>query len=272
MNSRPLATAPVERNLRIALNGAMGRMGRVIAGLVEETPDFLVTAAWEREGHPGIGSFLPGSGVRVSEPMSTRDWDVVVDFAGAEGLGRLVEAWPDSEGALVSGSTGLDAQGRAALAVLSRRIPVLHSPNMSLGVAVLKKLLEEACRLLTPGFDVELMEMHHRRKADAPSGTALSLLETLRTHWKGPLSPVMGRNGLEGPRKEGELGVAVLRGGDVVGEHEVFFAGVGETLTLKHQALSRSVFAAGALEAARWIVGQPAGLYGMEAVLDAPRV
>jgi len=252
--------------LRIALNGTLGRMGQAVRDCMPDHPEVTLAGVWERTGHPDQGSVVPGTALRLGEALSSSDWDVVVDFSTEEGLLDLVQRFPAS-GALVTGVTGVSPTTRRALENLSARVPVFHSSNMSVGVAVLRRVVAEACRCLDDGWDVEVLEMHHRRKIDAPSGTALSLLETIRHHKPACGEPVMRREGNVGPRAPGEVGVAVLRGGDVVGEHEVLFAGTGERLRLGHQATSRAVFAAGALRAARWVVTQAPGLYGMADLL-----
>ncbi len=253
--------------IRIAVNGAMGRMGKAVRDCLEEdSPGVLLAGVWERAEHPDQGLVVPGTALRLGEVLSSSDWDVVVDFSTEDGLRELVRRFPDS-GALVTGVTGLSETTRGALESLSSRVPVFHEPNMSVGVAVLRRVVAEACHWLDESWDVEILDLHHRRKIDAPSGTALSLVETISNHKPGCGDAVMRQKGSVGPRCPGEVGIAVLRGGDVVGEHEVIFAGAGERLRLGHQATSRAVFAAGALRAARWVVTKGPGLYGMADLL-----
>jgi 4-hydroxy-tetrahydrodipicolinate reductase len=256
--------------VRIALNGAMGRMGRAVRECLEEVSGVILAGVWERSEHPDQGRVVPGTALRLGEVLSSSDWDVVVDFSAEDGLLDLVRRFPVS-GALVTGVTGVSKTTRTALESLSARAPVFHEPNMSVGVAVLRRVVAKACGWLDDSWDVEVLEMHHRRKVDAPSGTALSLVETIQDHRPGCGDSVMRQQGSAGPRRPGEVGVAVLRGGDVVGEHEVIFAGAGERLRLGHQATSRAVFAAGAIRAARWVVKQGPGLYGMADLLWNPR-
>jgi len=204
-------------------------MGRLVVAEIEAAPD--VVLAWAR------GRTLPDS----------RDADVIIDFSTPEGLLSLLDRAPC---AVVTGTTGVELPTTVG-------IPVLHAANFSLGVAVLARLVREAAEAL-PGYDVELVELHHNQKRDAPSGTALRLVEGL-----GPR--VDGRTG---PRVPGEIGMHAVRGGDIVGEHRVYLCGPGERLELAHVATHRGLFAAGALAAARWIVGKPAARYRIEDVIS----
>ncbi len=196
--------------------------------------------------------------------------DVLIDFTRPAGTLVHAAACATYGRALVAGTTGFSPHERAQLATFAASVPILLAPNMSVGINVLVKLVELAAARLGPAFDIEIVEMHHRHKVDAPSGTALRLGEAaaagagidLATH------AVYAREGITGERKARTIGFATLRGGDVVGEHSVIFAGGGERLELTHRATSRQTFAAGALRAARFIAGKPAGLYDMADVLD----
>jgi 4-hydroxy-tetrahydrodipicolinate reductase len=192
--------------------------------------------------------------------------DVVVDFSAPHATLALADVAAASGMALVSGTTGLGDDARAALDRASARIPLLWEPNMSVGIHVLTRLVARAAASLD-GWDIELVETHHRAKVDAPSGTALRLAEAMQAARAGSTRLVHGREGRPGPRGADEIGMHALRGGDVVGDHVVHFLGGGERLELTHRATSRDVFAHGALRAARWIAGRPAGRYTLGDVL-----
>ena len=251
--------------IRIALAGAGGRMGAAVAQMLEEEPDLELVHAAERPGHPRVGSLLAGCAITDSLPREREAADVLLDFTSAAAFSEVLATVQRLGMPLVSGTTGLDQSQRELLAAAAREIPVLHANNMSLGIAAMRALLRLTTAML-PGYDVEVLEMHHRRKRDAPSGTALSLAEAI-CESRADLELVHGRSGDWGPRKSSELGIHALRGGDAVGEHEVIFAGPGERVTLRHQADHRGAFAAGAVSACRFILGKAAGLYGMEHVL-----
>jgi 4-hydroxy-tetrahydrodipicolinate reductase len=242
--------------MRIAVNGAAGRMGRLLVDQVLEAPDLQ----------------LSGRGEQASplSPAELEDSDVVVDFSLPAGthqlLGRL------GEQALVIGTTGLDEPTLALLAAHAERAPVVFASNFSTGVNLLFGLAAQAAAAL-PDHHVEVVEMHHARKRDAPSGTALSLGRAIAEARGQALEgqAVHGRAGEVGARSPTEIGFHALRGGDVAGEHTVYLAGPGERLSLGHLATSRQGFASGALRAARWTSGQPPGLYDMQDVLGLTR-
>jgi 4-hydroxy-tetrahydrodipicolinate reductase len=195
--------------------------------------------------------------------------DVVVDFTSHEASARHAEACAEAGVALVIGSTGFTPEAKARVAAAARRVPVVLSPNMSVGVNVLFELVRQAAAVLGDAYDVEIVEIHHNKKRDAPSGTAVRLgevaAEALGRDPKDALA--YARHGILGERPPWQIGVQTLRGGDVVGEHTVYFCGEGERLELTHRATSRDQFARGAVRAARWIAGRPAGLYDMADVL-----
>ena len=253
--------------LTLTIVGAAGRMGRKLLELIAEYPDLTVVSLWESNGHRLLGQVEPSTGLVYAGNWSGITGDVVIDFTNRDGLLALLGDAPEAGYALVSGSTGLSEADLQRLADLSVKVPVFHASNMSIGLHVLHQLVREAVTQVGPDWDVELVEMHHRRKVDAPSGTALSLAQTASAA-AGGLQQVHGRSGEVGSRKPAELGVLALRGGDVVGEHELILAGPGEILRLKHSALSRTVFAAGALEAARWVSRQQPGLYSMSHMMS----
>jgi 4-hydroxy-tetrahydrodipicolinate reductase len=248
----------------VTLHGAAGRMGRELFDAIQEQPDITVVSMWEGSQHPRLGEDIYHSGVSLTRPFESSAGDVVVDFSLPEGLGRLVDNWPDAGSALLSGTTGLSPHEQAALNRLAERIPVFYAANMSLGIQLLKILTATATRMVGANWDVELLERHHSRKADAPSGTALELANTVRANCTRPLSTVFGREGRSALRNRDEMGIFALRGGGIVGEHELLFAGPAETVRISHQVQSRKVFADGALHAARWLCRQKPGRYGMD--------
>jgi 4-hydroxy-tetrahydrodipicolinate reductase len=198
-----------------------------------------------------------------------RDGDVLVDFTAAEALPGHLDRCVAAGRAMVVGTTGLDAAGKAAIAAAATRIPVVHSANMSVGVNALAGLLQTAARALGAEYDVEIIEAHHNKKRDSPSGTALLLRDAVaRGRGLDPeKASVYGRHGMVGPRPEGEIGIHAVRGGDIVGDHTVLFAGPGERLEFVHRAHSRENFAKGAVLAAVWVLGRSPGLYSMQDVL-----
>lgn len=272
------ATAP---RGSVAVLGAAGRMGCAIIRVISELPDLKLTAAVEHDksdklgqnaaqvaqvASPGAG----GDGVKIAAGVPAPGVAAVwIDFSSPEATARHAAAAAAAGAALVVGTTGVTAEGKEALNTAARTVPVVFAPNTSVGVTVLLRLCAEAARLLGPGFDLEIVETHHRRKRDAPSGTALRLAEAVAEATGRDLSKDarMVRQGDVGPRTSREIGIQTLRGGDVVGDHTVFFLGDGERVEITHRASSRETFARGALRAALWVVGQPPGLYDMRAVL-----
>lgn len=257
--------------IRVGVAGACGRMGRAIVSALEAAPDMVLGGVWERPGFDGFGAPFAGAANLVLEagPEALVDaLDVVIDFTAPAATERHARWCAEQGVALVVGTTGLDDDNLGVLRQASTRVPLLQAPNMSVGVNVLLDLVEQAARMLGPDFDLELVETHHKRKRDAPSGTALRLLEALQSGRPG-MRPVFERYGDVGPRTPDEIGVQTLRGGDVVGEHTVFYYGDGERIELTHRATDRGIFAAGAVRAARWVVAQPAGYYSMGDALRA---
>ncbi len=263
--------------IRLVVNGAGGRMGRRIVALASEDPDLSVVGAVEAAGHPALGQdagTLAGVkplGVRVVASVSDLggDFDAVVDFsAPAATLAMAAEAGRRNK-PMVIGTTGFSEAERKSLVERLRGVPAVLAPNMSVGVNVLFRIAADVARFLGDGYDVEIVEAHHRLKADAPSGTALRLAEGIAREKGVDLSSAAryGRQGRPGPRKSEEIGILAARAGDIVGEHTVLFAGPGERLELVHRAHTRDNFAQGALRAAKWVVRQPAGLYDMMDVL-----
>jgi len=240
-------------NTRILLLGAKGRMGQAIVAAAEGT-DIAIVAKLDQ-----------GDDV----PKEIGGCDVLVDFSHASATDTICHACLEARKPIVIGTTGHSKQERDLLENTAKSLPIVWAPNFSVGVNTLFWLTRKAAEMLGEDFDLEIVEMHHRLKKDAPSGTAKRLGEIL-CEARGldyARNVVHGREGLPGERASTEIGMHSIRGGDVVGDHTVIFAGPGERLELTHKASSRETFAAGALRAARWVLGQPPGLYGMEDVL-----
>ena len=255
-------------------------MGQALLEAALPESDFTLAAALEIAGSPLIGRDAGervgrSTGVAVSTDIAAavERADVLIDFTRPAGTLAHVAACAHAGAAAVVGTTGLSADDKRALAGFARSIPIVFAPNMSVGVTVLARLVEEAAKLLGESYDVEIVEMHHRHKVDAPSGTALLLGEAAAKGLGRDLKTdgVFARHGATGERKAGSIGFASLRGGDVVGDHSVVFAGAGERVELAHKAGSRLNFAQGALRAARFVAasrsGGATGLFGMQDVL-----
>ncbi len=259
--------------MRFAIHGATGRMGLTIVRLSRGVADLELVGGACAPGDPAAGRDLGElAGIGSIGVMAAPDVgsallgaDVVIDFSTAAAVPALLAAAAQQKVAVVSGTTALDENGQRALDKAATSIAVLWAPNTSIGVHVLSELVEEAVRKLA-GFDVEIVETHHRKKVDAPSGTARRLAEAAKAG-RPELSELHAREGIVGPRTDEEIGVMALRGGDVIGDHTVFLFGNGERLELTHRATSRDLFAEGALRAARLLVGKPAGRYTLADVL-----
>ncbi len=263
--------------VRAIVIGIGGRMGSTIARLILETPQIELTGVTERPGHAYIGKplneILPSapSDIRVRPDLReiVSACDVIIDFTAPETTLRNMAMAQEGKKAMVIGTTGFTAEQNEKIRVITKDIACLISPNMSLGVNVLFKLVREAAMVLGDDYDIEITEAHHRFKQDAPSGTALKLGQIAAQAVKRDLQEVgvFGRQGIVGPRTEKEIGIQAIRAGDIVGDHTVMFGGLGERLELIHRAHSRENFARGALRAALWIVKQKAGLYDMQNLL-----
>lgn len=253
--------------MRIVLVGAAGRMGRAIEAAAAGAADVEIGARVDQPAN-----FPGGGGVWSDDVASvTRPGDVVVEFSSAAGARAAAAACAAKGAALVSGTTGLSPDDEAAVRAAAGRVAVLRASNFSLGVAALRLAVRTALAALPEGWDVEIVERHHRLKRDAPSGTALTLAADVRAVRGWPESAVRnGRQGVAGPRPAGELGVHAVRGGTWVGDHQVLLAGEGECLELRHTVQDRAAFAQGALAAARFLTKASAGTYTMEDVLRAP--
>ena len=263
--------------MKISLLGASGRMGRELLARVSESEDLKLAGALAAPEDPWIGldaglaAYLGATGVIVSSSpaQSVAGADVAVDFSSAAATVEIAAACAEAGCALVEGVTGITEGGQAALDHASRKIAVLQASNMSLGVHVLNELLRQAAGRLGEDYDLEIIETHHRGKADAPSGTALQLGSTAAAARGRQFSEVavFQRHGQTGPRTKGSIGFSAVRGGGFSGNHSVLLAANDEVLELRHQSLGRGVFAAGALRAARWVVGRPPGMYDLSSVM-----
>lgn len=240
--------------VRIALIGAGGRLGQAIMGAAKNDPDVVITAECKR------GDAIP-TAIQAS--------DTVLDVSHPDAARQICEACIQERKALVIGTTGHSPEQRQNIAMAARAVPVLVAPNFSVGVNALYALTRKAAELLGVSFDLEIVEMHHRLKKDAPSGTAKQLAEILCDVRSLDVNEhvTYGRQGNTGARPTQEIGMHAIRGGDIAGDHTVIFAGAGERLELTHRASSRDAFALGALRAVRWIVGKPPGVYSMQDVL-----
>jgi 4-hydroxy-tetrahydrodipicolinate reductase len=252
----------------VGVAGALGRMGRAVEALASERDDVRLVARLER---PGASDPAAGAVPLVDFATAAQACEVIVDFSTAAASAALAAQAGERGGpALVIGATGFTADEDEAVRAAARRIPIVRSGNFSLGVNLLAALVEEAARRLGPqDWDVEILEVHHRRKVDAPSGTALLLGEAAARGRGERLdeAAIAPRSGVGDPRRRGGIGFASLRGGGLVGEHSVLFAAEDETITLSHSARDRRLFARGALEAAVWLRGRAPGLYAMKDVL-----
>ena len=264
--------------VRVVVCGVAGRMGGRVLHAVRGEEGMLVVGATERPDSPQVGLDAgavaggPLAGVPVSgslEAALERGADVAIDFTAPAAAPHHAQVCAARKVALVLGTTGIAAQARAEIAGRAREVPIVLAPNMSVGVNALFRLVGEAARALGPAYEVEIVETHHRGKKDAPSGTALRLAEVAADALKLDRGTafVYERRGETSARRPGTIGLQALRGGDVVGDHTVFFLADGERLELTHRATSRDNFARGAVRAARWVTGKPPGLYDMQDVL-----
>jgi len=261
--------------IRVAINGAAGRMGRNLVAACLDDPELQLSAAFEHGASDALGrdaGELIGrdpAGVEITADLAAARCDVVIDFTRPDATLGLLEFCCSEGIAVVIGTTGFSEEQLARVREDAAEIPVVLAPNMGVGVNLVFDLVAQAARTLGRDFDIEVLESHHRHKVDAPSGTALRLGEVAAEARGQSLAEcaVYAREGQIGERAPGEIGFASLRGGDVVGEHTVLFAGEGERIEITHRASSRQLFARGAMRAAGWVCGRPAGLYGMQHVL-----
>jgi 4-hydroxy-tetrahydrodipicolinate reductase len=262
---------------RIAVSGVSGRMGRALVEACHRHPDLRLGAALDRAGSPSVGqdagelSGVGRLGVRVVDNLSAvlGDFDVLVDFTRPDAALDYLETCRKNGKKMVIGTTGFDAAGKAAISAAAKDMAIVFAPNMSVGVNLSLKLLDLAARVLGDEVDVEIIEAHHRHKVDAPSGTALRMGEVVAAALGRNLKDcaVYGREGVTGERQRSTIGFATVRGGDIVGDHTVLFAGDGERVEITHKASSRMTFAKGAMRAALWLDGRRTGLFDMQDVL-----
>ena len=262
--------------LKIAVAGASGRMGQMLIEAVTTSGDCTLSGALDIAGSPALGTdplaLLGGqSPVRITADLRAglAGADVLIDFTRPEGTLAHLAVCRELGVRAVIGTTGLSEAQKAQVAEASRDIGIVLAPNMSLGVNVVLKLLDVAARALGEGYDIEVIEAHHRHKVDAPSGTALAMGEVLARATGRQLDDcaVWGRYGITGERDPKAIGFSVIRGGDIVGDHTVLFAGTGERIEITHKSASRATYAQGSLRAARFVAARPPGLYGMNDVL-----
>jgi len=261
--------------IKLAIAGAGGRMGRMLIEAALADPAMEVAVALDRadslELGRDCGDFLGRrTGVAiVADLRHLADADVLIDFTRPEGTAAHLQACLQSGIRMVIGTTGFDDAGKAAIRAAAESIGIVFSPNMSVGVNATFRLLEVAAAVLASGYDVEVIEAHHRHKIDAPSGTALKMGEVIAGAQGKTLKElaVYAREGVTGERRAGTIGFAAVRGGDIVGDHTVLFAGTGERIEITHRATSRMPYALGSMRAARFVAGQPRGLFDMHDVL-----
>lgn len=264
------------RALKIAVAGASGRMGRMLIEAISQADDMTLTGALDMSGSPAIGTdataFLgkPG-GVLIEADLAKglADADFLIDFTRPEGTLRHLDYCAAHGIRMIIGTTGLEQDGKTAIAAAAQKTAIMFSPNMSIGVNVTLKLLEMAARSFSQGYDIEIIEAHHRHKVDAPSGTALKMGEVIADAIGTRLDDVAvyAREGITGPRDPSSIGFSAIRGGDIVGDHTVLFAGIGERIEITHKSSSRVTYAHGSLRAARFLADKKTGLYDMQDVL-----
>ena len=262
--------------LKIAVAGASGRMGRMLIEAIADAPDATLSGALDVAGSPFIGSDagafsgqLTGVVIHSELERALAGADCLIDFTRPEGTLKHLEYCAANGIKVVIGTTGFDEAGKEAIRAAAEHVSVVFAPNMSVGVNVTLKLLEMAAKSFAEGYDIEIIEAHHRHKVDAPSGTALKMGEVIADALGRDLKDcaVYGREGVTGERDPSTIGFATVRGGDIVGDHTVLFAGTGERIEITHKSSSRVTYAHGALRGARFIADKASGLYDMQDVL-----
>jgi len=261
--------------MKIAIAGASGRMGQMLVDAVLSQSDLTLAAALDRSDSPVLGRDCAESlgrmtGVRIGSDLSVlAGVNVLIDFTRPEATLKHLDACVAAGVRMVIGTTGFDDAGKSAIHAAAEKIAIVFAPNMSVGVNATFKLVEIATRMLSEGYDIEIIEAHHRHKVDAPSGTALKMGETVAGALGRPLAElaVYARQGHTGERRPGSIGFATIRGGDIVGDHTVMFAGAGERIEISHRSSSRQSYATGSLRAARYLADKRRGLFDMFDVL-----
>ena len=249
---------------RIIMHGCNGKMGQVITGICNNDPDCEIVAGIDISDHIKTNNYPVFSNINEC----TVEADVVVDFASAKAVDGLLDWCRDKKIPLVLCTTGLSDEQVNKVMVYSKEVAILRSANMSLGINMLLKELKNVASILAPsGFDIEIVEKHHNQKVDAPSGTALALADSINDSLGNEYHYVDDRSSVRQKRDAKEIGISAVRGGSIVGEHEVIFAGPDEVITITHTAYSKALFANGAVQAAKYLKGKPAGLYDMSGVI-----
>ena len=263
--------------VRTIITGAAGRMGKRLVALTQETDGMTLTGAIELKEHPLLGkdageiAQIGKTGILLTDNLQTSlaHSDVVIDFTGPASCLANLEQVVNSSKAMVIGTTGFSVQELTRLKTLASTVPCVFSPNMSVGINVLVNTIGKIAQSLGEAYNIEVIEAHHNKKKDAPSGTALKLAEALAEGMEWDLQEVgvYARHGITGERNIREIGMQTIRAGDIVGDHTILFGGPGERIEITHRAHTRDTFARGALRAAEWVVQQPPGLYSMSHVL-----
>ena len=265
-----------DQRLRIAIPGASGRMGRMLIEAIAATPDFVLAGATDIAGSPALGQDAGApigqrTGVAITSDIAAgfSPAQVIIDFTRPEGTLAHLAVCRELGVKAVIGTTGFTTAQKAEIAEHAKHIAIVLAPNMNVGVHVVMKLLDQAARLMREGYDIEVIEAHHRHKVDAPSGTALQMGEVLAKALGRELKDcaVYAREGHTGPRDPSTIGFSAIRGGDIIGDHTVMFAAAGERIEISHKSSSRAGYAEGALRAARFLAGQSKGLFSMTDVL-----
>lgn len=261
-------------SVKLVIVGAAGRMGQRLITLASEIEGLQLIGAVDRADHPQMGqdagavARIDPQGVNLTSDFP-QDADVLIDFSLPEGASRTIDYCKSNKVALVMGTTGLNEAQKAEVTAASQTIPVIYGTNMGVGMNVLFAVVGKVAAMLGEDYDIEIIEQHHRFKKDAPSGSALSLAESICEEIGRSLdeSLVHGREGKDALRQPGTIGMHAVRAGDIVGKHQVIYSTLGETVTISHTAHSRDVFVRGALRGAQWLAGKPAGMYSMRQVL-----
>jgi 4-hydroxy-tetrahydrodipicolinate reductase len=263
------------KEVGVIVVGAAGKMGARIIHIINETPSVKLFRAIERSDHPSVGKDigevigLGKMGVILESPLKKGGGDVIINFTSPQASLESLAFAKEAGLAIVIGTTGLNSEQTYKVKELSENVRCVLAPNMSVGVNVMFRIVQEVAKVLGPEYDIEILEAHHRLKKDSPSGTAVKLGELISSSIGKDFGKVgvYGRRGMVGERTKDEIGMQVIRAGDIVGEHTVLFGGIGERLEITHRAHSRDNFARGAVRAALWVVSQPNGLYDMQDVL-----
>lgn len=266
-------------NVKAMVVGAAGKMGNRIIHIIQETPGIGLSQAVERPDHPSIGMDigeligLGKLGIPLEGKMKKEAGDVIINFSSPSASLESLEFARETGLAIVIGTTGLNQEQLEKLKTFSKNVRCVFAPNMSVGMNLMFRVVQDVASVLGPDYDIEILEAHHRLKKDSPSGTAVKLGELIANAIGRNLDQVgvYGRKGMIGERTKEEIGMQVIRAGDIVGEHTVLFGGIGERLEITHRAHSRDNFARGAVKAALWVVNQPNGLYDMQDVLGLKR-